>query len=298
MQDHLKKSIWFSALAFALSWALVGVFLLVGGQWNTPVASLIAVVYMWMPLVAVIILQKGVYKQPVRTQTGLWFRLNRWWLVAWLLPVGIALATFGISLLLPGISFDPGMAGFYERLSDTMPAETIAQMKQQTRKLPVHVFWLTCIQALIFGPTINAVAAFGEEIGWRGHLMRLLMPAGFWRANLLIGLVWGIWHAPIILLGHNYPSHPVIGVLMMIIFCMLLSPLFGYIRIKARSMLAAAVMHGSLNATTGLSMMLVKGGGDLVTGTTGCAGFLALGLANLALWHSMGTGPQQPVLEQ
>jgi|GEM_PF-6474532 len=55
------------------------------------------------------------------------------------------------------------------------------------------------------------------------------------------------------------------GVLfMMIIFCLLLSPIFSYIRIKSRSVVAAAIMHGTLNATRGLSIMVVKGGGDLV----------------------------------
>ena len=71
---------------------------------------------------------------------------------------------------------------------------------------------------------------------------------------------------------------------MMVGWCVLLAPLFSYVRLKARSVIAAAVMHGSLNATVGLSVILVKGGSDLTVGLTGLAGFLVLGLANAGLF--------------
>ncbi|MBS3769871.1 MAG: hypothetical protein V5A47_03875 [Bacteroidales bacterium] len=35
-------------------------------------------------------------------------------------------------------------------------------------------------------------------------------------------------------------------------------------------------MHGTLNATFGLSIMMVGGGNDLTTGMTGLPGFIAL----------------------
>ncbi len=136
----------------------------------------------------------------------------------------------------------------------------------------------------VAGITINAIAGFGEELGWRGFLQRELGYLGFWKSSILIGLIWGIWHAPIILQGHNYPEHPQAGVLMMIIFTLLLSPIFSYIRLKAKSVIAAAVIHGSLNATVGLPLMVIKGGNDLIVGVTGLAGFIALALSNLALF--------------
>ena len=134
------------------------------------------------------------------------------------------------------------------------------------------------------GITINAVAAFGEELGWRGLLQREFGFMGFWKSSAIIGLVWGIWHGPIILQGHNYPEHPHAGVLMMILFCLLLSPLFSYVRLKAQSVIAAAVIHGSLNATVGLAIIVVKGGNDLTVGVTGLAGFIVLTLVNLGIF--------------
>jgi membrane protease YdiL (CAAX protease family) len=142
--------------------------------------------------------------------------------------------------------------------------------------MPVHPIQLTLVQGLIAGITVNAVAGFGEELGWRGFLVREFREMHFLRASLIIGFIWGIWHTPIILMGHNYPQHPEIGVLMMTIFCILLTPLFIYVTIKAKSVIAAAIIHGTLNATAGISIMLTSGGNDLTTGLTGLAGFITL----------------------
>ena len=71
---------------------------------------------------------------------------------------------------------------------------------------------------------------------------------------------------------------------MMILWCLLLAPIFSYIRIKSRSVIAAAIIHGSLNATYGLSIMLIKGGNDLTIGVTGLAGFIVLFVVNLGIF--------------
>ncbi|HHY37750.1 MAG TPA: CPBP family intramembrane metalloprotease [Clostridia bacterium] len=141
------------------------------------------------------------------------------------------------------------------------------------------------VQGLVAGITTNAVAAFGEELGWRGFLQREfgLMGLGFWRSSALVGFIWGIWHAPLILQGHNYPRHPAAGVFMMIIGALLMLPILGYIRLKAKSVIAAAVFHRTFNGTYALSIMTIKGGNDLLTGTLGLAGFVSLAAVNLAL---------------
>ena len=106
----------------------------------------------------------------------------------------------------------------------------------------------------------------------------------FLKASLIIGFIWGIWHAPIILMGHNYPQHPAAGVLMMTILCILLTPLFLYVTIKSKSVIAAAIIHGTLNGTAGISILVISGGNDLTTGLTGLAGFTALIISLLILY--------------
>ena len=63
---------------------------------------------------------------------------------------------------------------------------------------------------------------------------------------------------------------------MMTVWCILLSPLFNYITIKSKSVIAAAIMHGTLNAIAGMAIILVTGGNDLTIGFTGFSGFLVL----------------------
>jgi membrane protease YdiL (CAAX protease family) len=255
---------------------------------------------MFMPMTSAILVQKFIYKEPLKKPLGISFRLNRWWLVAWLLPPLIAFATIGISLLIPGISYSPEMTGFFERFEGIVPPEQLQQMKEQMTAFPIHIFWIALIQGLFAGITINAVAGFGEELGWRGFLLREFNYMGFWKSSAIIGLIWGIWHVPIILQGHNYPQHPVEGVFMMIIFCLLLSPLFSYIKLKSKSVVAAAIIHGSLNATSGLAIMIVKGGNDLITGVTGIAGFIVLLIVNLFIFlfdHSIRERPVNDIME-
>jgi membrane protease YdiL (CAAX protease family) len=121
-------------------------------------------------------------------------------------------------------------------------------------------------------------------VGWRGLLLRELEGLGFWWASAVIGLVWGFWHAPLIVLGHNYPEHPWAGVFMMTGMTVLLSPLLGYMTLKAGSVVAAAILHGTFNAMAGLAILVVTGGSDLIVGVTGLAGFIVLLLANIVLF--------------
>ena len=175
------------------------------------------------------------------------------------------------------------MAGLLERLRPLVTPEQLVELEEQIRSAPVHPIFLVLAQGLIAGISINALAAFGEELGWRGFLHRSWKQRGYWRTSLLIGGIWGLWHAPIILMGHNYPEHPVAGVFMMVLFTLLWSPIFFYIREKSGSVIAAAILHGSINASAGLAILLVQGGSDLTVGIAGLSGLIVLLLANAVL---------------
>ena len=273
----------FIFLTFLVNWLMAALFFAFGGKWGSPASLAMAASYMFVPMIMAIIVQKFIYKEHIKEPLGISFKLNRWFLVAWLLPPVIAFATIGVSLLLPGVEYSPEMEGLLERFESVLTAEQLQQMEKQTEALPFHPIWIGLLLGLIAGVTINAVAGFGEELGWRGLLQREFGYMGFWKSSAIIGVIWGIWHAPIILQGHNYHQHPLTGVLMMTLFVMLLAPIFSYVRLKANSVIAAAIIHGSLNATGGLSLMVIKGGNDLTVGVTGLAGFIVLAFVNIGL---------------
>jgi membrane protease YdiL (CAAX protease family) len=279
------RALLFIALTYFVSFLFAGTYWALGGKWQPPGALLVAAGYMFIPMVVAIFLQAGVYRQPVRGPLGISFALNRWFLVAWLLPPALAFAALAAGLLLPGVNYDPTSSGLLERVRATLTPEQLAQVKRAAAVcLATKTWWIVLLQALIAGVTVNAIAGFGEELGWRGFLQKELSWLGFWKSSGVIGLVWGFWHTPIILMGHNYPQHPAAGVFMMTVFTLLLAPILSYVRRRANSVIAAAILHGTLNATAGFSLLASRGGSDLTVGMTGLAGLCVLAVVNLCLF--------------
>jgi len=284
MKTNIKKSLLFVGLNFLISYAFIFSYFALGGKWLSSGTIFVAPIYMFMPTIAAIVVQKFIYKEPLKEPLGISWKLNRWWLVAWLLAPVAAFATLGISLLLPDVRYCPQMTGLLERFRAVIPPKVLERAAKQMASFPVHPFWIGLFLGLLAGPTVNAVAGFGEELGWRGLLQKELGFLGFWKSSALIGVIWGLWHAPIILQGHNYPQHPIAGVFMMTPLCVLLAPIFGYVRLKAKSVIAAAILHGSLNATAGLAIAVIEGGSDLTVGLSGLAGFISLAGINLSIF--------------
>ena len=284
MSLRTKKILLFILLTFFIDWALVFLFITMGGKVDSVGIMLLGAAYMFVPMIVTIIIQKAILKQPLAQPMGVSFKVNRWFFVAWFLPVIIAFAVMGVSLLIPGVTFTPDMSGFMDSLASALSPEQMEQAREQLASMPVHPVWLVVVLALISGTTTNAILGFGEELGWRGFLLKELGFMGFWKSSALIGFIWGIWHAPLVLLGLNYPQNPQLGVVLMTAWTILIAPLFSYIRIKSRSVIAASIFHGTINAVPGLAVILISGGNDLTVGLTGLAGFIVFALANILLW--------------
>ncbi len=105
------------------------------------------------------------------------------------------------------------------------------------------------VQMIVVGSLMGLVIAFGEEFGWRGFLQSQLIRLGKKRGVLILGLIWGAWHYPVIWMGHNYPGQPVLGTLMMTIFCVLLAYVLGHAMLKTGSIWLVAFMHAIVNQT-------------------------------------------------
>jgi uncharacterized protein len=99
------------------------------------------------------------------------------------------------------------------------------------------------------GVPIGTLLAFGEEFGWRGYLLPKLLPLGEVKAALIVGLIWGPWHLPVIIVGLNYPGQPIIAVLaVFLLSATLLSFLHTRFYVASGySLIAVALLHGSLN---------------------------------------------------
>ena len=101
---------------------------------------------------------------------------------------------------------------------------------------------------------VGSFAAFGEEGGWRGYMMpKLLKIMNRPTALITGGVIWGLWHAPLTCIGHNfgtdYPGFPYLGIVCMCIFCTLMGVLLTFITEKSGSVWPAAIMHAVNNSS-------------------------------------------------
>lgn len=225
--------------------------------------------YMFTPAAAAVVVR---YRRDLSWRAlGVRVGRVRWLGLAVVAVLALVGATLAISLVVPGVAFDPG-------------ADPISGIT-----LPPGLPGLaaTLVLAVALGATVNAVFALGEELGWRGYLLWELAPLGFWRASLAIGAVWGLWHAPAIIAGYNYPNYPVVGVAAMTVATVAFAPVYTYVVVRARSVIPAALFHGVFNGSAGVVLAYAVTDGpalrELVASPVGAAGILAFLLADVAI---------------
>ncbi|MBD5502061.1 MAG: CPBP family intramembrane metalloprotease [Lachnospiraceae bacterium] len=120
---------------------------------------------------------------------------------------------------------------------------------------------INLVVSTVISPIINVIPTLGEELGWRGYLLYGLKNSSgsSMKAVLITGVIWGIWHAPMIAMGHNYgtgyPGYPYIGILMMIVFCVLVGIIEGYITLRTDSVLPAAICHSAINGLGSIGIL-------------------------------------------
>ncbi len=90
--------------------------------------------------------------------------------------------------------------------------------------------------------------AFGEEWGWRGYLMpKLMRLMGKPAAIAVGGVIWGIWHAPLTVSGHNfgvdYPFYPWLGILLMCLLCIADNAFLTFLTERTGSVYPASFFH-------------------------------------------------------
>lgn len=290
----MKKAIIYSAALCGVSWIAALVFYLTTG-YTGPESGVeaalkfrtFAMAYMFLPAIVALIMQAvggelsivrrhATRIQIVPTDNSLLKFRPRWsWLVAILTTVAMVALSLFFSALFADFSTikETTINLIIAQGIDNVPAEQIAQVEA----MPEWVMVLSTVLSGIFaGVTINALFAFGEEYGWRCYMVKALGGRKFISAALLIGFVWGIWHAPLILMGHNYPDARVVGVGMMVLFCILGGIIELYFVLKSGSMWAAVFIHGTINALAGMAVLMYPGSSALLTGMTGVAGMMAM----------------------
>lgn len=242
----------FLLIAFAFTWAVFGWIYQTGG-----LGAGTHVVFMLMgamagPAIAAIVCTFLFDREQRLSALGLtvpsWKRLALWMPFAVLTPILLSALAIIVTLLVTG----------------TPPADAAAKIEEivtaQGVDMPMPADTLLMLQfaALPLGILFNAVVlTFTEELGWRGWLQPRLAHFGFWNMCLVIGVIWGIWHAPIILMGYNFPGLGWGGVAAMIVFCVLLTPYHALLRERGAGAWGPGMFHGTINAVAGFSFLFL-----------------------------------------
>jgi len=285
-----RKITLFLGLTFVASWTIALTFAALGGDWATPAGAAVWRLFTLPPFFAALIVKGPLSKDPILSHLGLSLKLNRWWMAAWLIPPLIAALAWLIGGLFPGVEATTDVDSFVAHFQGRGSAEDMARFEAEARALGFHPALRMLMQSMVAGITLNAFLGLGEELGWRGflhHELRLFRGraiAGFWRRSIVVGLIWGLWHLPVVAQGHLYPEHPLPGIAWMMAWCVTLAPIFSYLRERSGSVFAVAITSGTLTAIHEVPLTVTRGGSDVVVGITGASGIAAAALVLLGLW--------------
>ncbi|MBQ3268183.1 MAG: CPBP family intramembrane metalloprotease [Atopobiaceae bacterium] len=204
---------------------------------------------------------------------GLWIvprdpgRTWHLYVVAWVVPLALVIAGAALYFLLNRADYDPSM---------TNVLETARQAAEAAGRDPSAVTTSTNLLAMLpvvlfVAPIANFIPCFGEEWGWRGYLLpKLVECLPTLPALVASGVIWGLWHAPIIAMGHNYgvgyAGFPVTGILAMCLFCVILGTFMAYVTLRSGSCIPAVIAHGMINGCAAMGVAYSATGGNPFVG--------------------------------
>lgn len=237
---EIKRLFIYLAFSFGLTWIIFFAFILTGHKWDgsNPRLESFTAIGMLMPLLAHV-LTRWITKEGFAMtgkdsmMLGISLKNKKWvyYVFAMLIPWAYFEIWHALALLISPQMFEPE---YYKVIG-----------------IEKNLVWLMPLNGIVTGSVIS-FAALGEEGGWRGYMMPKLMKLlGTKKAVLVGGIIWGLWHAPLTCVGHNfgteYPGFPYLGILVMCIDCTLMGIMLTYITVKSGSIWPATIMHAVNN---------------------------------------------------
>lgn len=288
--DAPRRILSFLGLSFGITWTIAGVGALFKVNVDHPAYMVLAAACMLGPALAALIQWRLIDRAPW-SAVGLHPRRIHWPGMGVTVLLGIAIVPL-VLLMIAILGDGAGWAGFgHAEVSGARFATSLAEilksrgltdggaMAAEMANLPgAAIMGLLLVSAVFAAFTVNLPFMLGEELGWRGYLYTATASWSPARRIVLTGPIWGIWHAPLIAMGHNYPGHPVAGIGMMVLFCTLLAVLFDQVRTRVGSVWGACVLHGIINGSAGAFALFAWDGHVMIASPAGVAGCLAIAL--------------------
>jgi uncharacterized protein len=181
-----------------------------------------------------------------------------------------------VGLVAYGSAWAAGLAQFVE------PTGTLAELGKRVigapPASPAVVFIAALLMASTYGTVMSAITATGEEIGWRGYMLTRLVDAGVPHSLLVSGLIWALWHVPLILIvGYAAGPSPILSAAIFVVGISAMGYVIGRTRLETGSVWPAIVLHAAWNsiiqgvfdpATTGVRAKLWTGESGVLVSLT------------------------------
>ncbi len=250
----IKYLLWTFGLAYVIQFGAAYVY----NHINRQIGQLVIAAMMFVPALSVLLAGEKLNDMGWKPQLR---RNLKTILTAWFTPVILTVLGAALYFLVFPGHFD--LSG--EFLAVSGGTEALRQLEAQGISYPMYIL-ISMVSIITYAPLINAFVASGEEIGWRGFLYPQLK-AGFGRTKgwILGGILWGMWHWPLIwLIGYEYGAaaaneagywgFPFSG---MILFCVITvgwGILHDWLYEKSGSIWVPSLFHGAINAAASLPL--------------------------------------------
>ena len=267
-----KRIVIYVALAYGLAWALwfAVVYPMVNGDGLGTSVQLAIAAGMFAPAIAAaltrLITKEGFKDAWIKPRA--FKKTWRYYVLAWFGPLALVLAGAALYFLINPADFDPSMGYVIQATREQAEAMGVEMTVDDET---IRLTQIASLATLVIAPAINAVTCFGEEWGWRGYLLPHLLERFSIIPTLLIsGIIWGLWHAPITLIGHNYglgyAGYPFTGIAAMCLFCIVVGVFMSYVTLRTGSCLPAVFAHGMVNGSAAMGLIFSATGGNPFVG--------------------------------
>jgi uncharacterized protein len=125
------------------------------------------------------------------------------------------------------------------------------------------------------GIVVSLVLVSGEEIGWRGYMLTRLIDAEVPRPVFASGLIWALWHVPLVLAGvYAAGPSPMASATLLVVGITSFGYVIARLRLETGSIWPAIALHAAWNSivirgfdpvTTGSGTMLWVGESGILT---------------------------------
>lgn len=253
-------------MTFAIPWA-AWIIMDLKGLYGTTAYMLITAILMWMPAVSAISV-RFITKAPAIA-------------FSWRPGIRRNLRTYIIACVSPALLSIIGAAAYFIIFRQDFSMSAVEEMTSLTAAQYSALMLSSAIPAAF----VNMFFALGEEIGWRGFLLpRLAEKAGRIWAYPITGIIWGIWHTPVNIMGYNYGTgyagYPYTGVIAMCLACIVFGSWCTWLAERSGSIWPPALFHGAMNAIAAFGMGFLAQGRPYLLGPalTGIIPSIASGL--------------------